>query len=790
MAKEKRSLKLQKKYLWSFFLVVICIDLLITVGLFALYGSIQVQKATEYTVAQLEQACTSTDILYNSMRAVVNQVIADSETASFLLSSKMDRLQEAGVGIKLRAWRTANPYMRYITLYNDTNKRFVSSAYAGYDSDLEVEEFYRRLGDEPYACYLRQIGADYNVQKTKKAKAYTFVFPVTLNPNGSRDLVIIDVNDSYFNQALSPIRTPGEEQQIILQDDRGGLIAIMKAAAEDDSFSVLLAQDGTSRELEFLDSGREARSGSFSHREGAKRFVAYACANVAGWTIYSILPYKTVLTGLGSLAALTLSLMLITLAFGYFLSRQLSSSLYAPIKVLYESYVSGESRTREGNELELLGDAFSEMYSKADRLEQGLISSYHASKNIYLRYLLSGEEDKVRASQLTYKRLEIDLNSPYYGLILMECTPQDPGDPTERPEKDPNLFICYYALENITRELLECAGRMEFLQVEETRFAVLLYLQTEAVPEEALQGLRTVAATMSQEFSIDTTICVGNVTSSWTDINFAYEQVCIAFHSRSASLYGKVFFPREVSQPMSSGLYYNKLHEELAEYVRAGDSRAMADAYDRALAAMENISFKTAKSYSYHVLMSVLDNFASFFERDDSAFSRMIERLNGVESCQNVRSLKSVVLGFLEDLIRRLENNRKNSNRSAAERVREYIDKNYQDPSLSLRMLADMVNLSPAYLGKVFTAVTTYTFNDYLNTIRTSRAAELLLSTGLPVSKISEEVGILNTNYFYSVFKKRYGVTPSAYRRERPEPPADPGKGPSPAEKEAAPAQG
>lgn len=107
----KKSNQLSRKYLWTVFLAVLCIALVLTAALFFLYVSVQVAKTTEYTVGQLEQACASTDILYNSMRAVVNQAIADSDTASFLLGTQTDRLQEARVGVKLRSWRIANPYM-------------------------------------------------------------------------------------------------------------------------------------------------------------------------------------------------------------------------------------------------------------------------------------------------------------------------------------------------------------------------------------------------------------------------------------------------------------------------------------------------------------------------------------------------------------------------------------------------------------------------------------------------------------------------------------------------------
>ena len=32
---------------------------------------------------------------------------------------------------------------------------------------------------------------------------------------------------------------------------------------------------------------------------------------------------------------------------------------------------------------------------------------------------------------------------------------------------------------------------------------------------------------------------------------------------------------------------------------------------------------------------------------------------------------------------------------------------------------------------------------------------------------MSEAIGIVNTNYFYSIFKEKYGMTPLAYRRTR-----------------------
>lgn len=82
-------------------------------------------------------------------------------------------------------------------------------------------------------------------------------------------------------------------------------------------------------------------------------------------------------------------------------------------------------------------------------------------------------------------------------------------------------------------------------------------------------------------------------------------------------------------------------------------------------------------------------------------------------------------------------------------------------------MLAGMAGLSSAYFGKIFATQIGYSFSDYLSNTRMKKAEQLLRETKLPINQISEAIGIMNTNYFYSIFKKKYGMTPLAYRRTR-----------------------
>ena len=84
---------------------------------------------------------------------------------------------------------------------------------------------------------------------------------------------------------------------------------------------------------------------------------------------------------------------------------------------------------------------------------------------------------------------------------------------------------------------------------------------------------------------------------------------------------------------------------------------------------------------------------------------------------------------------------------------------------LSLSELAGHVSLSAPYFSKLFKEVMGSSFSEYLTNARLQQAQILLGQTDLSIEKIAEKVGFANGNYFCNVFKKRYHMAPSEFRR-------------------------
>jgi AraC-like DNA-binding protein len=93
-----------------------------------------------------------------------------------------------------------------------------------------------------------------------------------------------------------------------------------------------------------------------------------------------------------------------------------------------------------------------------------------------------------------------------------------------------------------------------------------------------------------------------------------------------------------------------------------------------------------------------------------------------------------------------------------------YHMEHHYSQCITVAALARELDVSPNYLTSRFHAETGLTPTAYLARIRMGQAAWKLANTRLSIHQVSEQVGILDSNYFVKLFKKEFGETPSRYR--------------------------
>jgi YesN/AraC family two-component response regulator len=96
--------------------------------------------------------------------------------------------------------------------------------------------------------------------------------------------------------------------------------------------------------------------------------------------------------------------------------------------------------------------------------------------------------------------------------------------------------------------------------------------------------------------------------------------------------------------------------------------------------------------------------------------------------------------------------------------IERYINENYSDPSMGLNKISDKFQISESYFSHMFKEKMGVNFSTYLENIRMHEAARLIKETDVSLNELYILVGYNNANSFRRVFKKVYGITPSAMR--------------------------
>jgi AraC-like DNA-binding protein len=149
--------------------------------------------------------------------------------------------------------------------------------------------------------------------------------------------------------------------------------------------------------------------------------------------------------------------------------------------------------------------------------------------------------------------------------------------------------------------------------------------------------------------------------------------------------------------------------------------------------------------------------------------NRAIGELAGMR--ERIKITEPVAAGPLREMNRHIvnvpttlaESATSTHSRQIAQRMLEYIQEHYVRP-MQLNDLAAALKMNASYLCSLFSNETGVTFHHYLEELRLARARELLRDPTMRVCETACAVGYSSPNHFRSVFKTRFGMSPSAWR--------------------------
>ncbi len=166
--------------------------------------------------------------------------------------------------------------------------------------------------------------------------------------------------------------------------------------------------------------------------------------------------------------------------------------------------------------------------------------------------------------------------------------------------------------------------------------------------------------------------------------------------------------------------------------------------------------------------MSIL--FKLFFAKKSAVFTdepnTLIKRhLDRIVHCCNDKDY-TYAINFLQCLLYELNTLTPFSGTNYTSHVQSaiiYITENFRD-NITLTDTAEHVGIVPVYLSKLFLKEIGVNYKVYLDNIRFDHATKLLTFSNTSIADVCTQSGFIDYANFHRRFKKKYNMTPKAYR--------------------------
>ncbi|WP_434753092.1 AraC family transcriptional regulator [Paenibacillus amylolyticus] len=165
----------------------------------------------------------------------------------------------------------------------------------------------------------------------------------------------------------------------------------------------------------------------------------------------------------------------------------------------------------------------------------------------------------------------------------------------------------------------------------------------------------------------------------------------------------------------------------------------------------------------YHTMKSLVLELDQRGLMEQRTLHREARNLTSLGQGTLVRTLFIQLLVRIARLRGEMERSTLDQTELYVKRTIEFMHHN-MDRNIQMKDIAAAVNLHPGYLHRIFRNYMQWTPTDYLTMLRMEKAKMLLQQTNIPISEISDYVGVGSRQYFHMLFKKYTGKTPVAFR--------------------------
>ncbi len=732
--------------IFLFFITSIVVTILIlSTVLYKNFEVIAQRKIYSSEKQSLSQTSYSADILTESAKTLMMQLYGDRQIQKLLYFSNPEDMELNDAIRKLITYQSAASFVHSIYIYNPSTNLFyvsvASNSCNAYTSSLfydeEIVDILHNYKDiKMYYPIPRDIPLPTSVDHPVYNKGYTYIFyEPSDTENNVNFAIVINISEAWLRRTVNNLDTMSGNSTFII--DRKGNTII-------NSGKNLSLPDISNKEYINTILKSETDTGYFVDSvDGAKSLIIYTYYNVFDWIFIRTIPYNTVMEEIVGMKNKTIIIAMLILVIGILGSFFISRYLFKPIDSMQKKLKSLESEKR--NNLYILKQDFlrSILLGKNDPDLQGINDQFNA---LGIKFDLEGT--------FLIILLMIDRYSDY-------CIKYNPTD----------LSLYKFGIMNITSEIFAENFNVECVDIENSNIAVCINLtDADSLPsnEDIQQIVLRVQEGVQKFIDMTVSAVVSSTDKAVESLPSLYMEIQQASYYRLYYGYNSIIFARSTKQfSLYEYSYPSQKEKLLVEALMLGKLQELKSIFSSIIENAVNYPYA-----SFHLTMSrvafAVNTVVETIERSSGMFicydfNELISKLN---RCETIDEVTQLFFNLFDHIIGKLDERKDSKYDILINKIVEMINNEYMRPDLTLESIAERVNMSNVYLGRLFKKLTSTSMVDYINDLRMKKAASLLSSSNIPIASVVEQTGFTNSQYFYKMFKKTYGVTPNEYRQK------------------------
>ncbi|KOP67442.1 AraC family transcriptional regulator [Bacillus sp. FJAT-18019] len=733
----------------NFVLLTAAMIALVTVVLYMMFSWSTAKEVGKISESMLKQNSAVSSVIRDQVYNVGNLLLSDKEIVNALLDKEADPLKQYGVFGTLSRVQSTYPFIHSIGIYNGSNDTYLNTKGITKEQEEVLLEEINSKNTSYFQLFPRTMSSTTSANQSEDVLTFVLL-PSYYSPLSSKGAIVInmstdtiqDLIGGYSNEAVDSLYVIDDNGTIITHSDRS---RFMEDISQESYVQSILASD--------------TKSGYFTRSiDGRKSLVTYVKSKDMNWTFISVSQYQNLLFNMQALRTSALVLALACFVVSMFLSIWLTHHAYNPIRHLLEKMSSipkMKENQRQINEFTILDTTYAEMTEKIRSME----SEASVARAAHVLQLLKGGDETA------YRRLAGEGRGPYFlaAVLLLDSQDGSPGGEDEELQSYSSAAVA-----RAVQQMLEPEGA-SVATVEDGTVAIILPMKQSRPPLHVLGMLEEIQGEILRTLRVSVTVGIGTAAKTYAELLESFDCAQSCFHQRFFKGKGRLFYGDPIiasEAEHSEAQYPDKREKRIIEAIKLQQRDKLEKEIDHWI--------KEIRDYNYHEVMFFFNQFIGGLYKQlnvhtvknrDSAdlfldFTRRITRFQTLQETADA----------LKDLALRLcslsEESGTVRHAEVVDFIQIYVRKHYARPDMSLEQVAGEVKLSRSYVGKLFKAHCELSFNDYLNAVRLENARELLASTEESVQSISEQVGILNTTYFYTLFKKHYQISPAQFRSQ------------------------